>query len=307
MLQALMSHERSMTNLLKSNTNTTKTTKETKIGGHLSAAGGYANALDRAIAIGANCLQLFSSSPRIWGITPVSDEQTNHFTKKKHELAIDPIYFHASYLVNFADSDRIGKASIHTLIQELQLAKKMEILGSIIHLGSFKQQEQPTAQQYNILFSNIQEVLDQTPEDTFFIIENAGNKKLCWSLDELGFIVRELNSPRVRVCLDTCHLWGAGFDLSTPEKFDAYFLEFDKKVGLDKLEVFQVNDSKDARGSFRDRHENIGEGNIPREEFRLLLNDDKTKDIPFILEVPGEDKKGPDKYNVDVLKSLITR
>lgn len=276
-----------------------------QIGGHLSVSGGYDKALERAVDIGANCLQIFSSSPRIWGIAPVSDEQTQTFREKKHELLIDPIYFHASYLVNFADNERIGKASIQTLIQELTLAARMEILGSIIHLGSFKQQEQPTTQQYSLLFSNIQAVLDQTPENTFFIIENAGNKKLCWSLDELGFIVKELNSARVRVCLDTCHLWGAGYDLSSPEKFAAYFLEFDHKVGLDKLEVFQVNDSKDTLGSFRDRHENIGEGNIPLEEFRLLLNNPKTRDIPFILEVPGEDKKGPDARNVQILKDLI--
>lgn len=292
-----------MTNSTKSNINTTKTTDH-KIGAHLSVAGGYANALDRAVAIGANCLQIFSSSPRIWGIAPVTEEQTGLFKEKKHTLAIDPVYFHASYLVNFADNERIGKASIQTLIQELHLAARMEILGSIIHLGSFKQQEQPTTEQYHILFSNIQQVLDQTPENVFFIIENAGNKKLCWSIDELGFIVKELNNPRVRVCLDTCHLWGAGYDLSTPEKFDAYFLEFEKKVGLEKLEVFQVNDSKDSLGSFRDRHENIGEGIIPLEEFRLLLNDPKTTDIPFILEVPGEDKKGPNKHNVEILKNL---
>jgi len=274
-----------------------------KVGGHLSIAGGYHNALDSTIEIGGNCLQIFSSSPRNWGVQAVDESQIKLFIDKKHELKIDPIYFHASYLVNFADTGRIGKASITTLTQELTLAEKMEVRGSIIHLGSFKQEEKPSAAQYKIVFDNVLQVLSSTPENSLFIIENAGNKKLNWSLDELGFIIKSLSHPRVKVCIDTCHLWGAGYDLSTKEKFDAYFEEFDKKVGMEKLEVFQVNDSKDPLGSFRDRHENLGFGQIPEEEFKLLVNSPLTKDIPMILEVPGLEKKGPDKENVKRFKA----
>lgn len=274
------------------------------IGGHLSITGGYHNALDSTIEIGGNCLQIFSSSPRNWGVQPVSDEQIKLFLDKKQELSIDPIYFHASYLVNFADNDRIGKASVQTLTQELLLAEKMQVKGSIIHLGSFKQKEEkPTTEQYEIVFKNVVEVLKNTPDKTLFIIENAGNKKLNWSLDELGFIIKSLNHPRVKVCLDTCHLWGAGYDLSSNELFKQYFDDFEEKVGLDKLELFQINDSKDTLGSFRDRHENLGFGQIPKEEFRLLVNSPLTKDLPMILEVPGLDKKGPDKENVKRFKA----
>lgn len=293
-----------MTNSQKSNGNTTKITN-LKIGGHLSVAGGYHNALIKTVEIGGNALQIFSSSPRNWGVVPPSEEQIQLFLQTKKDLAIDPIYFHASYLVNLADNERIGSASIQTLTDELRLAEKMQVKGTIIHLGSFKlKDEKPTPQQYSILFSNIQQVLDNTPEETLFLIENAGNKKLCWSLEELGFIVKELNHRRVKVCLDTCHLWGAGYDLSTEDKFNYYFDQFDKLVGLEKLEVFQVNDSKDELGSFRDRHENIGEGSIPMNEFELLVNHEITRDKPFLLEVPGEDKKGPDKDNVTRLASL---
>lgn len=274
-----------------------------KVGGHLSIAGGYHNALTSTKDIGGNCLQIFSSSPRNWGVTPVTDEQIQPFLDLKKELSIDPIYFHASYLVNFADNGRIGKMSVDTLTQELILAKRMQVRGSIIHLGSFKQEEQPTDLQYDIVLRNVQEVLTNTPENTLFIIENAGNKKLNWSLSELGFIVKNLNNPRVKVCLDTCHLWGAGYDLSTKEKFDSYFKEFDQIVGLENLELFQINDSKDPLGSFRDRHENLGFGQIPEEEFKLLVNDKRTKNFPMLLEVPGHDKKGPDKVNIDKFKA----
>lgn len=275
-----------------------------RIGAHLSIAGGYHNALHKTHEIGGNCLQIFSSSPRNWGVLPITDEQVQIFKHHRQEYKIDPIYFHASYLVNFADNDRIGKASIQTLIEELKLASRMNIVGSIIHLGSFKQEEKPSLKQYTTLFTNIQSVLDATPEGTYFIIENAGNKKLNWSLTELGFIVQEVSSPRMKVCLDTCHLWGAGYDLSTEEKFKRYFVEFHEIVGLERLEVFQINDSRDPLGSFRDRHENLGMGQIPKEEFRILVNNPLTKDLPFILEVPGFDQKGPDKANIERLKSL---
>lgn len=276
-----------------------------KVGGHLSVAGGYHNALIKTKEIGGNCLQIFSSSPRNWGVQPVTDLQIQTFLDERKKYHIDPIYFHASYLVNFADNDRIGKASVTTLIDELNLAAKMNIVGSIIHLGSFKQEEKPSDEQYQTVFNNVHQVLSETPDNTFFIIENAGNRKLNWDITELGHIVKSLNHPRIKVCLDTCHLWGAGYDLSTTEKFEKFFEEFDQKVGIEKLEVFQINDSKDELGSFRDRHENLGMGQIPSEEFRLLINSPITKEKPFILEVPGFEKKGPDSENIDRFESYL--
>lgn len=295
-----------MTNLQKLRNDTTKITKKSvTIGGHLSISGGHVNALHKTKEIGGNCLQLFSSSPRNWAVTPPTKEQIQEFVDAKHKLEIDPIYFHASYLINLADNGPTGEKSVQTLIDELQLAKKMKVKGTIIHLGSFKlKEERPSDTHYDVLFRNINIVLQNTPEETLFIIENAGNKKICCSLKELGFIVKELNNPRVKVCLDTCHLYAAGYDLSTLEKFAAYFTEFEKKVGLENLEVFQINDSKDPLGSFRDRHENIGEGEIPLETFRLLLTDKRTRNKPFILETPGFDKNGPDKRNIETLKQL---
>jgi apurinic endonuclease APN1 len=283
-----------------------------RIGGHVSIAGGYANALIRAREIGANCAQFFSSSPRIWKMQKISDDQIKKFNLLKKELEIDPIYFHASYLINLADSDRIGELSKESLVYELGLAEELGVLGTIIHLGSYGVDEVGIRSQglsekrFEILIRNIQFVLDNTAE-TYFIIENAGNKKIGVTLDEIGRIVHALNSSRLKVCLDTCHLWGGGYDLSTQDKFNSFFQEFNQKIGLDRLEVFQINDSKEALGSFRDRHENIGEGNIPLEEFKLLFNDEKTKTKPFILEVPGADhKSGPDTVNIEKLKSLIS-
>lgn len=276
-----------------------------KVGAHLSIAGGFHNSLDKLHKIGGNCLQIFSQSPRNWGSPDISTEQLDIFKKKRKAYHIDPVYFHASYLVNLADAETIGNKSTNYLINELTLANKMDVKGTIIHLGSFKLKDKTTTKQYDVLFSNIQKVLDNTPEETFFIIENAGNKKICCTLEELGLIVKNLKNKRVKVCLDTCHLWGAGYDLSTPNLFKKYFNDFDKLVGLEALEVLQINDSKDPLGSYRDRHENIGVGQIPKNEFKLLMNDPLTNNKPMILEVPGFDKNGPDKENIEKIYSFL--
>lgn len=245
---------------------------ELKIGAHVSIAGGLENAVTKLHGMGGNALQIFSSSPRIWGITPPTDKQISEFLSFRKELKVDPVYFHATYLINLADDGRIGKASISTLIRELMLAETMSVKGTIIHIGSFKSKDtKPTKEQYDVLINNINSVLTQTPANTLFIIENAGNRKIGNTLDEIAFLVHELKNPRVKVCLDTCHLHAAGYDLSTREKFDTFFQEFDTKIGLERLELFQINDSKDELGSFRDRHENIGKGTIPEETFHLLL------------------------------------
>lgn len=279
-----------------------------KVGGHLSVAGGYTNALTKTIEIGGNALQIFASSPRIWAPLIAQESTISDFVALKHTLKIDPIYFHASYLINMADAGFIGLRSRQRILDELILAEKMEIKGTIIHLGSYKETDKllpVSPEKYQILLRNISWVLEKSNSPAFFIIENAGNRKIGWNIDEIAGIISDLRDDRVKVCIDTCHMHAAGYDISSKEKFDAFFTDFDRKIGMERLEVFQVNDSKDPLGSFHDRHENIGNGMIPSQVFKLLLNEEITKDKPFILEVPGVEKKGPDKEQVDVLKNFL--
>jgi deoxyribonuclease-4 len=271
------------------------------IGAHQSISGGFNTALESISEKGGNALQIFASSPRFWNQPVVSDETAQAFIDKKNELGINPIYFHSCYLINLANPEKGGYASISALTKELTLASRMQIRGSIIHLGSF------TNGTYEKLISNTQKVLEETPEDTIFIAENAGTRKIGTTLEELGNIVRDVASDRVKVCLDTCHMHAAGYDLSTPTSFDAFFSDFDKLIGLERLEVIHVNDSRDQFGSNRDRHENIGEGMISMSVFELLVNSPITKNIPFILETPGFDKKGPDKKNIDIIKNFVKK
>ena len=281
-----------------------------KIGAHLSIEGGYYKALERIEAMGGTCLQIFSASPRGWNRASINDESKRLFLDTKKGLGIHDVFFHASYLINLADDGRIGEESKKSLIAELNVASQLGIVGSIVHIGSFKGNlpavwDVSQDKKYSVLINNINGILTATPQDTFLIIENAGNKKIGQNIDEIASIIRDVDNERLKVCLDTCHLFSAGYELSTQKKMDIFFDEFDTKIGLKKLVVFHINDSKDPFNSGRDRHENIGQGTLSLDPFKLLLNDKRTKNLPFIIETPGFDGNGPDKKNIDILKSLI--
>ncbi len=284
-----------------------------KLGAHVSIVGGYNKALERIVAIGGNCLQIFSTPPRDWSKPKPDENDIKVFTELKTQLKVNPIFFHASYLINLANNEHVGRHSKQLLIAELTAASQLGIKGSIIHLGSFKNNEHNESEipqeiqalKYDILIANIKEVLANSPDDTLFIIENSGTRKVGLTLDEIARIIVDVNDKRVRVCFDTCHLHAAGYNISTIEYLDKFLQIFDSFIGLNKLELWHLNDSKDAFGSRRDRHENIGKGAIGTEVFKLLLNHEKTKHLPFIIETPGFEEKGPDKENLDILKSLI--
>ncbi len=242
-------------------------------GAHQSIGGGLDQALKRIAAIGGDCLQIFSSSPREWN-------KPKMLTNPAKFLI--PIYFHATYLINLADPGEIGRKSIEMLVAELNFAKEIGVIGSVVHLGSYKNG--------NALKENMKEVLAKTPKETFLIAENSGTRKIGQTLDELAEIAGW--DSRIRICLDTCHLHAAGYHLNDFSLWN-------------KLELVHINDSKDEFGSLRDRHENIGRGKIGTEEFRKVINDPHLKNTPLILEVPGFDGKGPDKMNLDILKSLV--
>ena len=277
-----------------------------KFGAHLSVAGGFEKALERAEAIGANALDIFSGSPRSFNVPKIEAGVAKAFKERAAKLKISPIYFHASYLLNLASEEPGGDLSVKMLIGEFAIASACGIKGSVVHIGSFKDaQGEQKKRQFDLVVERIKTILSKTPKDTLFIIENAGTRKIGQTMEEIGEIVKAVKDARLKVCLDTCHLHAAGYDLSTKEKLDAFLKQFDKLVGLERLECFHINDSRDPFGSLRDRHNNIGEGQIPKSVFKLLLNHPKTREIPFIIETPGFDDTGPDKKNLDILKAMV--
>ncbi len=281
------------------------------IGAHQSIAGGYEKALERITAIGGNCLQIFSASPRSWNFVKLSEEASNTWYSAQKRLSIHPVYFHASYLINLAFDGKLGQLSRNNLIHELNIASRLEIKGSIVHLGSFKNDIPTTAnnergESHKILVNNISEILEKTPDSTVFIIENAATNKIGKNLQEISHIIKTVSSDRLKVCLDTCHLFCAGYKISSEEELNQFLDIFDDLIGIKRLEVIHTNDSKDPFGSGRDRHENIGIGTLGLETFQLLLNHPNLKHVPFIIETPGFDDKGPDKKNLDILKNLLS-
>lgn len=273
------------------------------LGAHISIAGGYDKALDRLSMIGGNCLQIFSTSPRSWGFSMPSPDSIDTFIASKKRLSISPVYFHASYLLNLASNERIGEFSKKSIIHELTLTQDLDIKGTVIHLGSYKGVK--TEENKKILFKNIEYILAKSPKSSYFIIENAGTNKLCQKLEEIADIIQNLKDTRLKVCLDTCHLHAAGYDLSTSHKFESFLDMFHTLIGIDRLELIHMNDSKDVFGSCRDRHENIGEGNVGLEIFRNIITHPSLRHLPLILETPGFEGEGPDKKNVDILKNLF--
>jgi len=273
-----------------------------KLGAHQSIAGGLDKAIERVVKIGGNCLQIFSSSPRSWQLAKLTNKQIDDFIKKAEKFSVFPIYFHSSYLINLAANSKVGWLSKLFLINELNLSYRLKIKGTIVHLGSYKNQ---IKNKYQLLIRNIKEVLEKTPKETLFIIENAGNKKIGQTLEEIAEIFKDIDNPRLRLCLDTCHLFANGYKFETKKELDSFLEKLKKLNLLDKIELWHLNDSRDPLNSFRDRHENIGQGKIGLKEFKTLLNHPKTKNFPFIIETPGFNQEGPDKKNLDILKSLV--
>ena len=276
-----------------------------RIGAHVSTSGGVDKAIDRAIEIGAECIQIFPSAPQGWGFKSPDELAIAEFKRKAFENDVGPNVFHGIYLVSLGSDDLAlverGKAS---LIKYLNTADDLGVDGVIFHLNSHKGRGFDGV--FDQVLGSIQEVLADTPDNTKLIIENSAGmgNHIGSKFSEIGMFIRELNNPRVKVCLDTQHSFAAGYDLRTKDSVEAVMDEFDRDIGLDHLMAVHCNDSKPDLGGALDRHENIGEGFLGTTAFESILAHPAFMDIPFYLEVPGFEGKGPDAENVQILKEL---
>lgn len=284
------------------------------IGAHVSASGGLEKTPARAAEIGANALQFFTSSPRTWQPADPKAIHADAFYKACALHGIEANVIHAIYLVNLAsDKPDLIKKSHAILKSDLEIAAKVGAVGVVVHLGSHQGRGYEAVRQGVI--ECICRLLDETPEEAIFLIENsAGQKgKLSSDLAEIRDLIEAVDSPRLRWCFDTCHAHAAGYDLGTRDKEqetsnNKHVLDKIEELGLlESLAVIHVNDSRDLFDSGRDRHENLGEGEIDSQSFQTFLTDARIRSIPLILEVPGFDKKGPDAKNVNILKTWINQ
>jgi deoxyribonuclease-4 len=276
------------------------------LGAHVESRGGLHLSFERARAIGADAIQIQPTPPQYWGSPKLDDEKVACFKEAAGAAGHPPFYFHAVYLINLASSDPVlRQRSESTLAGYLAAADRLGISGVIFHTGSHKGTGFDGS--LPVITEHLLRVLDRAdPRSARLLIENNAGTGGCVGarFEELRAMIDALGDPRVGVCFDTCHAFASGYDLRTPEGVASALAEWDRVVGLDRLEVVHCNDSQTGLGSNRDRHANIGHGEIGEEGFRILLHEPRLKALPFILEVPGEDGKGPDAANVEVLRRL---
>ena len=275
------------------------------IGAHVKTTGGPASALERAVAIGAETAQIFLTPPQQWRSSKIEAVQAEGFQEAHAAVGSIPVFVHGIYLINLATDDEAHlKRSTSSLKSAMTSCGQLGIKGVIFHLGSHKGQGLDAV--FDQICQACLEVLDVTPPEVLLILENSAGAgdNIGSKFADLGRILRQVDQDRVKVCLDTQHSYAAGYDLGGAEGLELAMSEFEQEVGFDQLAAVHANDSKVELGSGRDRHENIGQGHIGIDGFRRIMAHTAFRDVPFLLEVPGPDKKGPDEANVNILKQL---
>ncbi len=277
-----------------------------KIGAHISVAGGLSKGALRAKSIGVECMQIFGGSPRRYDILVPHKDELRKYKQIIQENAIFPVFVHASYLLNLASSDQVLRhKSIISLSDSLSFADTIEAYGVIYHPGSPKGGDKIKAIKREA--RSVKEVLSLYKGTVFLVLENtAGKKKIGVNCEEIGLLMKEISDPRVKICIDTAHSLESG-DIKefSPPEIEKWADRWEKDVGLSNIIVLHINDSKTKYNSQSDRHANIGEGVIGIKGFQCLAESAFFSQIPWILEVPGFDGKGPDKKNVDILKAVF--
>jgi deoxyribonuclease-4 len=276
------------------------------LGAHVDSSGGLHLAYERAAAMGAEAIQVHPTPPGFWGSPKLDEGRIATFKAASEAAGHPPFYFHAVYLINLAGDDAtLGQRSESTLTGYLRAADELGIDGVIFHTGSHKgagfEARLPTIREHLL---RVMERAD--PKRARLLIENNAGLGGCVGarFEEVRVLLEAIDDPRAGVCFDTCHAFASGYDLRTPETAMASIGELDRVVGLDRVDAIHCNDSQTGLGSNRDRHANIGLGEIGEEGFRALLHDPRLAAKPFILEVPGLDGKGPDAANLETLRRL---
>ena len=278
------------------------------IGAHVSSEGGIHTAIDRAEAIGAEAVQVFTQSPRMWRPTNHPPENVERFKERRAEAGIGGVICHALYLVNLASpKDEIYEKSVTAMCNTVDAGCAIEADGVVFHIGSHLGAGMDVG--IDRVVEAMKKVLDRCSETTWLLMENSAGAggTIGRSVEELALIFERLGGhPRLGVCLDSCHLYVSGTDVTDEAALDAMLEELDRDIGLDRLRALHVNDSKAPLGSNLDRHDNVGKG-LMGEQLGVFLGHPKLQGLPAVLEVPGADGHGPDAGQVKATKKLHAR
>lgn len=259
--------------------------------------------------MGAECMQVFLCSPQRWQAPRHTDEEVEKFGALLHEAAIGPNFAHASYLINLASSDpALHARSVEALTACAAWAERCGLHGVVIHVGSGR--GQPVEEAERQVAEGLARVLADLPSRARVLLENSAGsgETLGARFVQLGALLDRLErEPRLGVCLDTAHTFASGYDLRTQAGLDEALAEIERSVGLDRLWLIHANDSKANLSSAVDRHANIGQGLLGEGAFTRMLSHPALAELPWVLEVPGADNKGPDAPNLQALKRLAGR
>jgi deoxyribonuclease-4 len=285
----------------------------------MSVAGGVSKAVDRAVVHGCEALQIFAKNASQWRGKPLDPAEVRAFRRRIDQTGITPVVSHASYLINLATTfPLLREQSIAAFADELDRADALGLLGVVIHPGTCTAGAEDDA--LRLVAEGIRSAFKVRPRrKTMVLLEHTAGqgRTVGHRFEQLATILGHLNgSPRVGICLDTCHLVASGYDIAGESGYRDTFEAFDRLIGIDRLKVFHGNDSKKPCGSRVDRHEHIGEGCLGLEPFRRLLNDPRFAGLPILIETEkarGSEKAGTivedpyDKRNLATLRRLRDR
>lgn len=273
------------------------------LGAHCS--GGIKKALERAHEIGADSLQLFVQSPRVWRFPDHDPADLQAFRERRQELGIGAVVIHAVYLVNLASpDDEFYEKSTATMCSTMDAASAIGSEGVIFHVGSHLGAGFEAGLERVV--PALKQILEHSSETTWLLIENSAGAggTIGRSLEELGALFDACGKhERLGVCLDSCHLWVSGYDVTDRTTFDGLLGDLDDRIGLDRLRALHVNDAQAPLGSNRDRHANILDGELGK-GLGVFLGHPRVQGLPGVMEVPGPDGHGPDEGEMKKLRAL---
>jgi len=280
------------------------------LGAHMSIAGGVHTAIERAMKIGCTTMQMFVKNNTQWNGKPLTDDDVSTYKKLLSESSIGPVLVHDTYLINLCATDKmILKKSRAALKDEFDRAERLGASYLNFHPGSHMGAGeddgiQLVAESLNIIHAQTKEYRVKSVLEATAGQETA----LGYRFEQLRAIIDLVDErERMAVCIDTCHVFAAGYDISNEPGYWRTFEEFNAIVGLDRLVAFHINDSKRELGSRVDRHEHIGKGKIGKTAFRLLMNDERFRNIPKVLETPKGPEMKEDVRNMRLLRSLVSQ
>ena len=275
-------------------------------GGHCS--GGIKGSLDKAAEMGADAIQLFAQSPRMWRFPEHAEDDLARFRERRRELGLASVLVHALYLVNLAaPDDEIYRKSVETMRSTVRAACAIEADGVVFHVGSHVGSGFEAGLERALPALRL--VLEECSETTWLLLENSAGAggTIGRSLDELAALADALDGhPRLGLCLYSCHLYVSGIDVTDRAVLDELLADLDGRIGLDRLRALHVNDAAAPLGSNRDRHANVLEGELG-EELGVFLSHPSLQGLPAVMEVPGPDNHGPDAGEVRKVRELHAR